>query len=507
MKPVKRTGASAAPPPATRERRVAILGAGFSGLCMAIRLEQAGIHSFTIYEKSDGVGGTWRDNTYPGAGCDIPSHLYSFSFDRSAEWSRHYARQPEILRYLEDCADRFGLRSKIRFETEIIGATFDDHEAVWRLHARSGETFTADVLVTGLGQLNRPATPALPGIEHFNGTRFHSARWDHTIDLAGRRVAVIGNGASAVQFVPQIAPEVARLHLFQRSASWVLPRGDSAYSNFAQRMFHRVPAVGWMHRAAIYWALEARFLGMQGKTARLAGPFVERAARAHLEAQVPDPELRAKLLPDYPIGCKRILISDDFYPALTRPNVEVATSPIERVVADGVITVDGEHRGVDTLIYATGFESLSFLAPLEIEGPRGLRLGDVWHDGAEAYLGTAVPGFPNLFILYGPNTNLGHNSVVFMVEAQVDWVVRCIQELFRRDAGWLDVRREAMDAYNREIQQRMQDTVWAAGCHSWYKTASGKIVSNWPRFTFQFWLQMRRAGFEAFAWGGRSATT
>ncbi len=487
---------------AARERRVAILGAGFSGLCMAINLERAGIRSFTIYEKSSGVGGTWRDNSYPGAGCDIPSHLYSFSFDRRADWSRHYALQPEILRYLEDCADRFGLRSRIRFGTEIVGARFDDGDALWHLRTRSGETFTADVLVTGLGQLNRPSVPEIPGLEQFAGTTFHSARWDHSRDLAGKSVAVIGNGASAVQFVPRIAPHVARLSLFQRSANWVLPRNDTAYSGLAQRVFRAAPALEWMHRAAIYWALETRFLAMRNKTGRWVGPLVERAAMAHLEEQVPDPELRAKLVPDYPIGCKRVLISDDFYPALTRANVEVVTSPIERVVQGGVVTADWRHRSVDTLIFGTGFQSLSFLAPLEIEGRHGVRLGDVWCDGAEAYLGTAVAGFPNLFLLYGPNTNLGHNSIVFMVEAQVGWVMRCIEELFRRDAGWLDVRRDAMDAYNRDLQARMLDTVWQAGCHSWYKTASGKVTNNWPRFTFQYWMEMRKARFEALAWGG-----
>lgn len=483
------------------ERRVAILGAGFSGLCMAVRLAKAGIRSFTIYEKSDGVGGTWRDNSYPGAGCDIPSHLYSFSFDRRPDWSRHYALQPEILRYLDDCVDRFGLRSKIRFGVEIVGARFDDAEALWHLRTRSGETFTADVLVTGLGQLNRPSVPEIPGLEQFTGTAFHSARWDHSSDLAGKRVAVIGNGASAVQFVPRIAPDVARLHLFQRSANWILPRNDAAYSAIAQRIFRSLPALEWMHRAAIYWALETRFLAMQNRTGRWVAPLVERAAMAHLEAQVPDADVRAKLVPDYPLGCKRVLISDDFYPALARANVEVVTSPIERFVRDGVVTADRRHRPVDTLIFGTGFESLSFLAPLEIEGRHGVRLGDVWRDGAEAYLGTAVAGFPNLFILYGPNTNLGHNSIVFMVEAQVGWAVRCVEELFRRDAGWLDVRREAMDAYNRDLQERMLDTVWMAGCHNWYKTASGKVTNNWPRFTFRYWLEMRKARFDALAWG------
>jgi cation diffusion facilitator CzcD-associated flavoprotein CzcO len=488
-------------PSDARGRRVAILGAGFSGLCVAIRLANAGFGSFTVYEKSDGPGGTWRDNSYPGAGCDVPSHLYSYSFFPSADWSRHYAGQPEILSYLERCVDHFGLRERIRFGTEIVAARFDEARREWRLESRAGETFTADVLVSGLGQLNRPSIPAIPGLDRFAGTAFHSARWNHAHDLSGERVAVIGNGASAVQFVPRIAPLSARLHLFQRSANWILPRNDATYSAAAKAAFRRMPALQRLHRAAIYWGFESRFLGIQGKTRRLFGPIMEWVARRHLEAQVADPQLRARLQPDFPIGCKRVLISDDYYPALARPNVEVVTAPIARVEPDSVVTADGERRRVDTIIFGTGFESQQLLAPLEIVGRGGQRLADAWRSGPEAYLGMTVAGFPNLFVLYGPNTNLGHNSIVFMIECQVRYALRCVEELAARDRAWLDVRREVVVAYAREVEERMRDSVWEAGCTSWYKNEAGKVTNNWPGFTYQYFLKTRSPDFSEFAWG------
>jgi cation diffusion facilitator CzcD-associated flavoprotein CzcO len=464
---------------------------------MAIALKRAGI-PFTVFEKSAGVGGTWRDNSYPGAGCDVPSHLYSFSFDRRSDWSRHYAEQPEILGYLENCAARFGIAPHIRFGTEIASAVFDENEGLWRLTALGGETFTSDVVIMGLGQLNRPSVPRLAGLDEFGGAAFHSARWDHTHDLADERVAVVGNGASAVQFVPRIAPMVSRLHVFQRSANWIIPRKDAAYSTLTKNAFRRAPALEWAHRASIYWALEARFLALQNGSGRFIGPLVERSAKKHLEEQVSDPDLRAKLVPDYSIGCKRVLISDDYYPALTRPNVEVVVSPIERITRDEIVTADGRRRPIDTIIFGTGFESLKFLAPLQIVGLSGLRIDEAWREGAEAYMGTAVAGFPNFFVLYGPNTNLGHNSIIFMIESQTAWVKRCIDELFARKASWLDVRQSAMEAYNRDLQARLRDTVWQGDCHSWYKTESGRVTNNWPRFTFQYWLQMRRPAFDDF---------
>jgi cation diffusion facilitator CzcD-associated flavoprotein CzcO len=486
--------------PRTGDLRVAILGAGFSGVCMAIRLKQAGFESFVIYEKSGGPGGTWRDNSYPGAGCDVPSHLYSFSFDRKADWSRHYAEQPEILRYIEGCVDRYDLRPHIRFGTTITAVRFDEGEALWHLSTDRGESFTADVVVTGLGQLNRPSVPTLPGLAEFAGTTFHSARWDHSHDLQGERVAVIGSGASAVQFVPRIAPTVSKLHLFQRSPNWILSRGDAAYSSFTKQLFRLAPGIEWLHRAATFWSHETRALALGGPLGPIVRVFVERAARKHLEEQVSDPALRRALSPDYAIGCKRVLISDDYYPALARENVEVVTAPIARVERDAVVTADGRRVEVDTIILATGFDSLHFLAPLDVRGLGGVPLVDAWRGGAEADLGTLVSGFPNFFVLYGPNTNLGHNSIIFMIECQVHWVLRCLDELRSRDA-WLDVKREAMTASNAALEDRLGRTVWMTGCHSWYKTEAGKVTNNWPGFAFQYWLATRNPRFEDFSWG------
>lgn len=478
---------------------VAILGAGFGGMGMAIQLQEAGIHSFTIYEKSDGVGGTWRDNTYPGAACDAPSHLYSFSFAPNPDWSRQFAPQAEILEYLERCADDRGLRSHLRLHTAIASARFDEVEGRWHLRSTDGDEFTADVVVSGLGQLNRPSIPDLPGLDTFAGTTFHSARWNHEHALGGARVAVIGNAASAVQFVPKIATEVDHLDVFQRSPNWVLPKPDMAFTPRWKWAFRSVPGFRAAYRALIYGLLESRFLAFRYN--ERCGPTFEASAKKHLSRQVADPELRAKLLPTYPIGCNRMLISDDYYPALTRDNVDLVTSAIDRIEPEGIVTDDGELHPVDTIIFATGFESTKFLYPLEICGRDGRRLDEAWADGAEAYFGTLVSGFPNLFLLYGPNTNLGHNSIVFMIEQQVRYILSCLRATHARGAQWIDVDKAIQDAHNAELQHQLAESVWAAGCSSWYRTESGKIVNNWPDFTFRFWWDLRRPRLEAFTFG------
>jgi cation diffusion facilitator CzcD-associated flavoprotein CzcO len=477
-------------------RHIAILGAGVSGICMGIALKRAGIHSFAIYEKSGKIGGTWHDNSYPGSGCDVPSHLYCYSFEPNPDWTRKFSLQPEIDAYLERCADRYALRPHLRFGTEIAGASFDEGEGAWHLRTAAGESIRADVVVSGAGQLNRPYVPDLPGLADFEGTSFHSARWDHARDLSGEEVAVIGNGASAIQFVPQIAPRVKRLTIFQRSANWLVPRMDRAYTEREKWWFRNAP--GWLraYRAWIWAMLELRFFAFF-RESRFS-QRMERFCREHLEALIPDPALRAVLTPDYPVGCKRILISDDYYQALVRPNVAVETQPIERITRDAVVTRDGRAHRADSLIFATGFQTTSFLAPIQIEGRDGRKLEEVWRDGAEAYLGMAVSGFPNLFLLYGPNTNLGHNSIIFMIECQVNYVLRCLRELLGRDLHWLDVRPEAQERFNAELQGDLQKTAWAAGCHSWYKTESGKVTNNWSGFTLDYWWRTRRPDFSAF---------
>lgn len=470
--------------------RIVILGAGIGGLCMAIALRRAGIDSFTIYEKSDGVGGTWRDNSYPGAQCDVPSHFYSFSFATSPDWSRVFPEQPEILRYLESCTDRFGIRPHLRLSTPITEATYDDVTNTWTLRTDTGEVVTADIVVSGLGQLNIPSYPELPGREAFSGTTFHSARWQHNHPLRGERVAVIGNAASAVQFVPRIADDAGSLAVFQRSPNWVLPHPDAAYPERAKKLFRRFPFVRRLHRAQIYAMFEMKWLVLRpgSRSAR----SMQRKASDHLEQQIADAKLRAALRPDYPIGCKRMLMSNDYYPALLRDNVELVTTPIDHVTSHGITTSDGKHRSFDTIIYATGFQTTNFLAPVEVIGRNGRRLHDLWKDGAEAYLGMTVPGFPNFFVLYGPNTNLGTNSIEFMIECQVRYILRCIRDMRARGLATIEVRESATAAYGREMQRKLAKTVWSAGCSNWYRTDSGRITNNWPSPAGAYWWRTRR---------------
>jgi cation diffusion facilitator CzcD-associated flavoprotein CzcO len=474
---------------------VAIIGAGLAGICLAILLKRAGIDNFAIVEKSDGIGGTWRDNTYPGAACDVPSHLYSFSFAPKLDWRRKYATQAEILGYIEDLARTYDLHPHLRLGTELAGAQFDTGNRCWRLRTVRGEAIAAKALVSGCGQLNRPRYPEIPGRALFAGRAFHSARWDHSYDLRGKRVAVIGTGASAVQFIPQIAPVVAKLHVFQRSANWLVPRGDRAYSPREQWLFRHLPLAERLHRYAIYWQFESRFAGF-GQGSRV-GRIAAALATKHLRRQVGDPDLRQKLLPDYPIGCKRVLIADDYYPALQRPNVELVTTAIERLTRDAIVTADGVERPVDAVIYATGFESTKFLAPMAITGVDGIPIERRWSGGAEAYLGMAVPGYPNFFLMYGPNTNLGHNSIIFMIECQAAYITRCLRRLLRGGSVF-EVKAEAMRRYQARLERAMARTVWAAGCNSWYKTAAGKITNNWSGFTVEYWWRTRRPRFADF---------
>jgi len=475
---------------------IAVIGAGPAGLCLGIRLKRAGFSRFTIFEKSADLGGTWHDNTYPGAGCDVPSHLYCFSFEPNPDWSRKFSGQPEIRRYLAHCARKYGLPPHIRFGTEIRSARFDEAAGGWRLLTADGAEEFAHVVVSATGQLNRPHVPALPGLESFRGAWFHSARWDHDRDLSGRRVAVIGSGASAVQIVPRVAETAERVTVFQRSPHWVLPRQDREYTALEKWLFRRVPGALRLYRHFLYLAHEATFFGfLKGSW---LGRRIERRARRHLCRHVADRRLRAALTPADPAGCKRLLISDDYYPALTRPSVDVVTDPIREIAPDGVVTADGTLHRADTLIFTTGFEASSLLAPMRVEGLGGRTLKEAWCDGAEAYLGVAVAGFPNLFLLSGPNTNLGHNSIIFMIECQVNYIVRCIRELARAGLRWLDVRREAMTRFNAVLGRRLDATVWAGGCTSWYKTSSGKITNNWPGFSVDYWRRTRRPNFADF---------
>jgi cation diffusion facilitator CzcD-associated flavoprotein CzcO len=476
--------------PTAPEVEVAIVGTGFSGLCMAIQLKKAGKHSFVVLEKAAGVGGTWRENHYPGCACDVQSHLYSFSFEPNPRWSRMFAPQKEILAYLEHCTDKYGIRPHIRFNTEVAGARFDEASALWHVDLGDGATLTARHLVMGVGALSLPAYPNIEGLERFQGHRFHSAQWDHDHDLRGKRVAVIGTGASAIQFVPQIAERAGELQLLQRTPPWVLSKPDRKVTGIEQWLFAVVPFLQRLYRWWIYWRSEARGFGFT------VGPWVMKAAawlgEHQIGKQVPDPALRAAVTPTYTPGCKRILMADDYYPALCRPNVHVVTSAIERVTERGIVTADGVERPVDTIIFGTGFRVTDYLAPMRIVGRGGVDVNEAWRSGVEAYLGTMVAGFPNLYMLMGPNTGLGHNSMVFMIEAQVAYALRFMRMLARRGVRCADVRPEAQTAFNAKLQPRLARSVWASGCESWYLDENGKNATIWPGFTFEYWLRTRR---------------
>ena len=505
-----------APPiePGTRTPEIAIIGSGFGGLGMAGRLRQAGIDTFTIYEKANDVGGTWRDNTYPGAACDVPSHLYSLSFAPKADWTRKYPQQPEIHAYLRSLVDRFGLGPHLRFGTEVAEATFDESAERWNLRFVDGTEAHADVVIAATGQLNRPHIPDLPGLDEFQGTWFHSARWPHVapddkatdldvadtpLDLAGRDVAVVGIGASAIQFVPELAKVAKTLTLYQRSSNYVAPKRDGPLDERTRRRFMRSPMLVRLYRLSIWARFEARWLVLR------RGSHIGALGRKRFErelAKIVSPELTNEaLIPDYPIGCKRILISNDWYPAILQPHVQVVTGGVDAVTATGVVAA-GEERPADTIVFGTGFQSTGFLTPMRIVGRGGTDLHQLWAEGAEAHLGLTVPGFPNLFVLYGPNTNLGHNSIIFMIERQVAYALTCIRRLIESGDASIEVRADIQRASQRSLERRLDQTVWTASCHSWYKTATGKITNNWPGLTAGYWLRTawpRRRDFETRA--------
>jgi cation diffusion facilitator CzcD-associated flavoprotein CzcO len=488
--------------------RVLIVGAGFSGLAMAVRLKQAGIGDFVVLERGDDVGGTWRDNTYPGATCDVPSHLYSFSFAPNPRWTRSFSPQWEILDYLRDVARRYGIVPHLRLRTGAKAMRWDDGDRRWVVDVEGPQApegdggdsegegkargYTADVVVGAMGALSEPSLPDIPGLETFAGTLFHSAAWDHGHDLGGERVAVVGTGASAIQFVPEIQPVVAHLDVYQRTPPWIVPRRDRALRPLERRLFRAVPAVQRAVRGGIYWVRELLSFGF---THPQRMQVIQRMAAAHLARQVPDPELRRRLTPSYTIGCKRILISNDWYPAIQQPHVDLVTDGIAEVRPHSIVTADGTERPTDTIICGTGFHVTDFPAGRRIHGPGGATLSDVWQarGSMEAYVGTTVAGFPNLFLLVGPNTGLGHTSMVFMIESQVAYVVDALAHMDATAATTLEVRPEAQDRYNQRLQHRLASTVWnRGGCRSWYLDANGRNTSLWPGSTWTFRRRTRR---------------
>ena len=457
-----------------RDLRIAIIGAGPGGLCAAIRLRQSGFENFTVLEKSSGVGGTWYHNRYPGCACDIPAELYSFSFAVNTEWSRPFARQPEILRYMEHCAETYGVLGHCRFNDAVRAARWDDEAACWTLSLESGTEVTADVVISALGMFNDVPMPDIEGLSSFEGTVIHSARWNWDHDLSGETVGIVGSAASAVQIAPEIAKEVSRLHVFQRTANWVLPKEDDPYTPEEIAARRADPGIVVDRREELFNQVDT---GMAFKSAKVRAGM-EETGLAALEA-VTDPELRAKLTPDHPWGCKRPLFHNEYYTTFNRPNVELVTDPIARITPKGVLTADGTERVLDTMVLATGFSTTKYLSAIEVTGRGGLDIADAWNDGATAYRGVTTSGFPNLFMLYGPNTNNG--SIITMIEYQVEYTVAHIQRIAAHRLAWVDVRAEPMARYNDWVQEGIAGVEpWHGGCNGYYRTPNGRIVTQWP---------------------------
>jgi cation diffusion facilitator CzcD-associated flavoprotein CzcO len=481
---------SADPGPEGRTHAVVIVGTGFAGIGMAIALKRAGVRNFVILEKADRVGGTWRENTYPGCACDIRSHLYSFSFEPKSDWTREFAPQPEILGYIEHCVAKYGLAPHIRFHTEVTGAEYDEAAATWHVATADGGVINGKALVIGQGPLHIPNVPELPGLERFEGRAFHSAQWDHDYDLTGKKVAVIGTGASAIQLVPQIAEQTAHLTVFQRTAPWIMPRPDRAFTAKQKDRFERIPLTRVAHRNAIYWLQESFVLGFEHPKLIKAA---ERLAKAHIARQVADPALRAKLTPPYTLGCKRTLVSSDYYPVFNRADVSLETEGIAEIREHSILTKDGREIEVDAIIFGTGFHVTDAMAKAHLVGRNGLEITDAWRNGVTAHLGTTVTGFPNLFFLVGPNTGLGHNSIIFMIESQVRYIMGCLRLVARSKAASIEVKPDVQARYNEWVQDRSRGSVWLqGGCASWYLDSEGVNRSLWPASTVNFWLRLRR---------------
>jgi cation diffusion facilitator CzcD-associated flavoprotein CzcO len=488
-----------------------IVGGGYSGIAMAVGLRQAGDDDWVLLEQAAELGGVWRDNVYPGAPCDVPSYLYSLSTDQRKDWTRPCSPQEEIRLYLHGVARHHRLAERVRCGVTVDSAAWDDERARWTVALDGGGTLTCAVLTVACGQLSKPAYPAIPGRETFAGDSFHSARWDHDVPLEGRRVAVVGTGASAAQFVPPVAEQAGHLDVYQRTANWMLPRRNRPYAPWARRAIERVPGLQALRRGFMWSFMESGILG------QTRVPAIRLGLRAwstwHMRNQVKDPAKRRKLLPDYPIGCKRVLFSSAFLPALVRDDVEVVTDPIVRVTPTGIVAREPDgtetERPVDVLIWGTGFKTHEFVAPMEITAeassrpPR--RLADAWSDGAAAHLGITVSGFPNLFLLYGPNTNLGFGSIVVMIEAQVGYVLDALRTLRTTGAAALALRPEVERASTTAVQERLQASVWAS-CDSWYRQgADGRIVNNWPGQMTEYRRETKHVNRTEYELIGRSA--
>ena len=470
---------------------VVIVGAGFGGLCMAIKLKAAGINRFVILEKENEVGGTWRDNSYPGCACDVQSHLYSFSFASKADWSQRFAGWKEIQEYILECTQKYGLRRHIRFHQEVTSANFDELAGHWIIRTSAEDTLLARHWVLASGPLHVPRYPKIKGLERFKGKVFHSARWQHEYDLTGKNVASIGTGGSAIQYIPEIAPAVKQLYVFQRSAAWVIPRDGRRYSAVRKRMFARFAWLRKAHRAWLFWANEARILPLFNP---LIAQGLQKLAALYLRFQVKDRATARKLTPAYTMGCKRVLLSNKYYPTFNRGNVDLITDSITEVREHSIVTQDGMERHADCIILGTGFiaDPRVYMKDFELTGLGGSSLKEDWKDGAEAYYGITVNGYPNMYQLVGPNTSLGHNSIIFMIECQANYILSCMELLEQTDADYLDVKSEVQEAFNEKLREKLKRTVWNSGCRNWYRQPGGKNFMIWPASTARYWLETRK---------------
>lgn len=464
---------------------ILITGAGFAGICMAIKLKELGKYKFAILEKADRVGGTWRDNHYPGAACDVPSLLYSYSFETWPNWERGYSPHHNILEYIEFCVDKYKLKEHLKLGEEVVRIEWLEKERLWEGETRKGNIYRAKIAIGSTGPLARPKLPAIPGRDSFAGGSWHTANWNHDFTLKGKRVAIIGTGASAIQVVPAIADEVGELKLFQRTPPWVIHRNDKAISKGRKRRHQAFPLLQKIRRELIYWEFESKavaFVSLPGamKTAK-------RLALRNLNKSIADPELRKSLTPSYMMGCKRVLRSDDYFPTLNKENVNLIIDHIDQITHEGILTKDGHLHKVDAIVYATGFEASENMAPFAIKGKGGADLQEAWKEGGEAYLGTTIANFPNFFIIVGPNTGLGHNSIIHIIESQVNYIQKALQTMENQGLASVEVKSDIQNVYNQKIQKRLAGTIWnVGGCMSWYLNSHGKNTTMWPGYTFEF---------------------
>ena len=470
--------------------QVAIIGAGFGGLAMAIRLLQRNIHNFVILEKSNEVGGTWRENQYPGAACDVQSHLYSLSFAPKTDWSKRYAEAPEIFQYIQDVVQQFNLREYCQFNSEVVHTEYHEKDCVWHVALKDGRQLSCQYLVFASGPLHVPQIPHIKCIEKFQGKVFHSSQWDHQYNLNSKVVASIGTGGSAIQYIPEIAPQVKQLYVMQRTAAWVIPRDERKYLNIEKKLFKQADWFRKLHRARLYWSNESRAIPIMQPSVM---KYTQKLAEAFIRFQVKDKQLAQKLTPDYIMGCKRILVSNKYFPTFNRDNVELVTDAIQELTADSIITKDGKMRKIDCLIYGTGFitDPRIYLQPFSCIGEHGVELKQAWKDGAESYYGISHKGFPNLFQLLGPNTVLAHNSVIFMIESQVDYILQMMDLVAQSQSNAIVVKDQVQDQFNHDVQDMLNNTVWQSGCVSWYQQDGGKNFALWPTYTWKYWLKTK----------------